>query len=126
MLKNFSVALITITIFALGFFIASCADYQGEDPKEQEGGSYTEDVGLECDYPCVEDWCFKFNYPECLSKLCLGEADDQYCSNFCLNQLDCPSGYTCTELCEPEVQYKEEPYCVKDKDYELLKTLGYC
>lgn len=129
MLKNrFNLLVVMLIAGALlaGVILTACADYQGENPTKNTGDSYTEDVGLFCDYPCLDEWCFTFNYPECLAKLCVGQAEDQYCSNFCLNQWDCPSGYVCTDLCDKAVQYKEEPYCVLEKDYKYLQDLGLC
>jgi hypothetical protein len=111
-----------VAAFAGGMGVA--CDYQGENPTNRQGLTYTEDMGIYCSFDCTDDdWCFKTNFPECFALICVGQQDDNYCSNFCLNQNDCPDGYTCLEYCDAN---SSEPYCVKDKDHEYLVGIGKC
>lgn len=102
--------------------IAGCHTRE-EDAVHRGGLTYTEDMGTSCDFNCDDLWCSMTNFPDCSSNLCVGRPDNFYCSIYCLNQNECPEGYTCTSNCLPDIV---EPYCVLDDHYEHLVELQVC
>jgi hypothetical protein len=117
-------ALLLLTFLALltGLWI-SCA-YQDSNPSAKGGTGFTEDVGVACYYKCDEVWCYKKNFPECSSQICVGNPDNLYCSILCLNDQSCPDGFRCTDLCKMDPL--NSGYCVFDEHYETLIEFGAC
>jgi len=113
------IALAALLAFAL---IGSCAWDTEDDPK-LGGLSNTEDLGLYCYFDCDDVWCFMDNNPDCAALMCVGRPDNQYCTTYCLNDDDCPEGFTCTDNCN--LGY-DEPYCILDDHYETLVELTLC
>ena len=95
----------------------------GDDGVSPKGGlGVTEDVGIYCSFSCDDIWCSMSGFAECTSHLCVGRPDNQYCTDFCLNDNSCPEGFLCTDVCG----FINEPYCVLEAHYEHLVEVQLC
>ena len=106
-------------LLAMTVTLIGCSD----DEDSLGGLGASEDIGVYCEQLCSENWCEEVNHGDCTSHLCVGPEDDYYCTDFCLNDASCPEGYLCTDVCSG---IYEEPYCVRESDYDTLVALDYC
>lgn len=111
-----------MALMIASFLITACHE-TAEDNSTPKGTVSDKELGESCEYNCDEIWCFKVNFAECVSHMCVGQPDNLYCSDFCLNKTDCPDGFACTEDCDLNSQ---DYYCVTDADFEHLKEIGLC
>lgn len=125
MLRNIYIAataFLTICLVGVTISILACDD-SAVFNEEELGAVASKTFGEECTFDCFEDWCQEVNFPICETLLCVGEPDDLYCTEYCLNENSCYDGYRCTWDCNMNTS---EPFCVSDQDYELLQQIGVC
>lgn len=111
-------------ILACSLFLWTCGTYEDKDVTSPNGYGYVEDLGVPCQTDCDLLWCFMKDYPKCVSTYCVGTPGSEYCSQLCLNNNDCPDGFSCTDQCD--IEGPLDGYCVFDEHYEMLTGLDIC